>query len=537
METNRNVTYYVAASAAFLTFLVYLPALRNQFVYWDDNLYVFENPNIRSLDAGFFRWAFFGFHVSNWHPLTWISHAVDYALWGLNPLGHHLTNIVLHAINTALVVMLALKLLEFVRERSARKGSGSFLNNRTFLIAAGTTGLLFGIHPVHVESVAWVAERKDLLCALFFLLSVLAYANAVRRTGHSAESKRLTPGSLLSALCFFILALMSKPMAVSLPVVLLILDWYPFNRIRSLKMFRASIVEKLPFIFLSLLSSLLTILAQREGNSMASLAFVPLSTRLLVAGQSLVGYLEKMLLPLNLTPLYIYPKDVSLFSFKYVSTLFLVLGITAACAVLARKRKFCLSVWGFYVVTLIPVLGIIQVGNQPMADRYAYLPSLGPFLLAGVGAAWISEKSLREKQRGFFLRGFSVAMALMLVCCLSILTVRQTAIWKDSLSLWTYVIEKGPGKIPLAYNNRGMVFFKAGVFDKAIADFDQAIGMDPEYAKAYYNRGSTYDKMGELDKAIVDYRKTISLDPYYYEAHYFLDQALKKTGLVDQRTR
>ncbi len=517
--------------------MVYLPALRNEFVYWDDNLYIFENPNIRSFDAGFFRWAFLGFPVSNWHPLTWISHALDYALWGLNPLGHHLTNIVLHAVNTALVVMLALKLLEFVRERSAQKGTGSFLNNRTILIAAGTTGLLFGIHPVHVESVAWVSERKDLLCALFFLLSVLAYANAVRRMGHGAERIRLTSGALLPALCFFILALMSKPMAVSLPVVLLILDWYPLNRIRSFKTIWAAGVEKLPFILLSLLSSLFTILAQSEGNSMASLEFVPLSTRMLVAGQSLVVYIQKMLLPLNLMPLYTYPKDVSLFSFKYVSTLLLVMGTTAICAGLARKRKFWLSAWCFYVITLIPVLGIIQVGNQPMADRYAYLPSLGLFLLAGAGVAWISEKALREKQQGFFLRGFSVAMALLLVCFLSILTVKQTAVWKDSLSLWTYVIEKEPGKIPLAYNNRGMVFYKAGVFDKAIADFDRAIGMDPEYAKAYYNRGSTYDKMGELDKAIVDYRKTISLDPYYYEAHYFLEQALKKTGQVDKRTR
>jgi len=528
VQRPRLGKYYLAASIALITFIVYLPALHNEFVYWDDNLYIFENPNIRSLDAGFFRWAFLEFHVSNWHPLTWISHALDYALWGLNPLGHHLTNIILHAVNTALVVLLALKLLEFVRERSARNGAASFLNNRTILIAAGATGLLFGIHPVHVESVAWVSERKDLLCALFFLMSVISYANYVSYKTY--KTYMLTLG-------FFVLALMSKPMAVSLPVVLLILDWHPFSRIRSLRTAWASIVEKLPFIFLSLLASLLTILAQREGNSMASLEFVPLSTRLLVAGQSLVVYIQKMLLPLNLMPLYIYPKDVSLFSFKYVSTLLLVMGTTAICAVLARKRKSWLSVWGFYVITLIPVLGIIQVGNQPMADRYAYLPSLGPFLLAGAGAAWISEKALREERRGLFIRGVGIIIALLLVFSLSYLTARQTAVWKDSLSLWTYVIEKEPGKIPLAYNNRGMVFYKAGVFDKAIADFDRAIGMDPEYAKAYYNRGSTYDKMGELDKAIADYRKTISLDPYYYEAHYFLDQALEKTGQADKRTR
>ena len=175
MKKDRHISSYLAATIALAAFLVYLPALQNDFVYWDDNLYIFENANIRSLDAAFFRWAFFGFHVSNWHPLTWISHAVDYALWGLNPLGHHLTSIILHAVNTALVILLAVKLLETARERSTRNGAASFLNDRTVLIAAGVTGLLFGIHPVHVESVAWVSERKDLLCALFFLLSIMEY--------------------------------------------------------------------------------------------------------------------------------------------------------------------------------------------------------------------------------------------------------------------------------------------------------------------------------------------------------------------------
>ena len=175
MRKTYGAKFYLTAAVALLTFLVYLPALRNEFVYWDDNLYIFENPFIRSLDATFFRRAFLGFPASNWHPLTWISHAVDYALWGMNPLGHHLTSIILHAINTALVILLAVKLLETARERSTRKGASSFLNDRTVLIAAGVTGLLFGIHPVHVESVAWVSERKDLLCALFFLLSIMAY--------------------------------------------------------------------------------------------------------------------------------------------------------------------------------------------------------------------------------------------------------------------------------------------------------------------------------------------------------------------------
>ncbi len=540
VQRTRNKKYILAASIALLTFIIYLPALRNEFVYWDDNIYIFDNPHIRSLDGTLVRWAFFHFYEANWFPITWISHALDNALWGMNSLGHHLTNIILHAINTALVVLLALKLLEIVRERSEEKTSGSFLYDRTILIAAGVTGLLFGIHPVHVESVAWVSERKDLLCALFFLLSIMAYVNAVRRREHSAEGagqsgeKKRTLRALLPALCFFVLALLSKPMAVSLPVVLLILDWYPFGRIRSAGTLLKAGIEKFPFFVLSLASSIITILAQRFGNAIVSMNIVPLSIRLLVAVQSLIGYLQKMLLPSELTPLYTYPRDVSLFSFRYALSLLLVAGVTVVSAVMVKRQKLWLSVWGFYVVMIIPVLGIIQVGNQPMADRYTYLPSLGPFFILGLGAAWTSEKLFRDVRWGIFIKSVTVLAGSLLVFSLSYMTLHQIAVWRDSLSLWTAVIEKEPESVPLAYNNRGMVFLKAGQIDKAIPDFDKAIALDPAYAKAYYNRGSAFEQMGELDKAIADYKKTIALDPLYYEAYYYLDQALKKSGRQDK---
>ncbi len=576
--------------------MVYLPALRNEFVYWDDNLYIFENPNIRSFDAGFFRWAFLGFHVGNWHPLTWISHALDYALWGLNPLGHHLTNIVLHAVNTALVVMLALKLLEFVRERSAQKGTGSFLNNRTILIAAGTTGLLFGIHPVHVESVAWVSERKDLLCALFYLLSIISYVRYARDKGSgvrgqgaegrsegsgdrgqgsgsnikekSGQNKFFTNKNYLLALVFFILALMSKPMAVTLPVVLVILDWYPFGRIWSLRTAWASILEKLPFIILGLVSSIITISAQGAGRAFQTLDFVPLPVRALVAAKSLVAYLGKMLLPLNLLPFYPYPKDVSLFSFEYLSAIGLVIGVTTACVVLARKQKLWLSVWGYYVVTLIPVLGIVQVGGQSMADRYTYLPSLGFFLTAGLGAAWVAGKVSPGEKQGLIIRGSGISVALLLVVSLSSLAIRQINVWRDSFSLWTFVIEKGSEKIPMAYVNRGAAFQKTGLLDKAVADYEAAIDLDPTDYRAYIslgavleqtgrfnraqeaderaialnpssheafrNRGVLLEKMGRFDEAIADYTRAIALQPTYFEAYNNRGLTYAKTGRLQE---
>ena len=182
MKKIQATKYYLAASVALITFIIYLPDLRNEFVNWDDAIYVYENPYIGSFTVDFFRWAFFDFHAGNWHPITWISHALDYAVWGLNPLGHHLTSIIIHSVNTFVVVFLIIRLLDAVKERTIQSVQSGFLNERTMLITAGMTGFLFGLHPIHVESVAWVSERKDLLCALFFLLSIMAYTKYASKT-------------------------------------------------------------------------------------------------------------------------------------------------------------------------------------------------------------------------------------------------------------------------------------------------------------------------------------------------------------------
>ena len=532
MNRTQKNRYFLAASVAFVTFLVYLPALRNEFVYWDDNLYIFENPFIRSLDAAFFRRVFLGFPASNWHPLTWISHALDYAAWGLNPLGHHLTSIILHAVNTGLVVVLAMQLFETVRERSAQNTPSSFLNNRTILIAAGVTGLLFGIHPVHVESVAWVSERKDLLCALFFLLSILSYVKYAKDQGSGSRWQRSEGGNAkagltkifthkqyLLSLGFFVLALMSKPMAVSLPVVLLILDWYPFKRIVSLQTFRASLVEKLPFFSLSLASSIIAIIAQKAGGALSSIDKVPMSIRVPVAAEALVAYLGKMLVPIHLTPFYPYPGDVSLFSFEYFLAFGLVIGITATGLVLVKKQKFWLSAWGYYVLTLLPVLGIIQVGGQSMADRYTYLPRIGPFLIAGLCVAWMEEKVNAVESTALIMKAFSVVVALLLVIALSYISIEQIAVWRNSIGLWTHVIEKEPERVPIAYNNRGLVYYKAGQFDRAVADFQKAVTLQSSYIDAYSNLGMALFKIGRFDEAIETFDAALALDPANYKAY------------------
>ena len=506
-RSDHNVKYALAGLVALLTFIVYIASLQNEFVEWDDSQYVFENLHIRSFDLAFFKWAFFDFYAANWHPLTWISHALDYAAWGLNPMGHHLTNNILHAVNTFLVVALVVRLIEAVHD-SPFTIHGSRLtshDSRFTLIAAAVTGLLFGLHPLHVESVAWIAERKDLLCALFFLLSILKYIS---------YSSHKTYKTYFLALFFFILALLSKPMAVSLPFVLLILDWYPFGKIRSLKTFLSAVLEKLPFMALSIGSSILTMLAQKKA--MVLTEYVPLWARSLVAAKALIAYIWKMLMPLNLVPFYQYPSLLDIGSAEYILSLILVAGITAACIRLAGKQRLWLAVWGYYVLTLIPVLGIIQVGSQSMADRYTYLPSIGFFLIIGLLIAWCAQKMLKQVS---VIKYSGAAAAFFLLLFLSFLTYKQIEVWKNSFSLWTYVIEMDPEKFPGAYNNRGHAFYINGQLDRAIDDFNQAIRLDPISSKAYLNRGAAFVDKGQLDRANADFDKAIELNPSYSQAY------------------
>jgi protein O-mannosyl-transferase len=541
LKLKFNFKYYLAGLVSLITFLVYITALQNDFIWWwDDGQYVVNNFHIRLLDTAFFKWAFFDFYENNWHPLTWISHAFDYAVWGLNPLGHHLTNVVLHAANAALVVLLTMRLLETANERKVKRGQPSLLKERIILIAAATTGLLFGLHPVHVQSVAWVAERKDILCALFFLLSIMTYVSYVRNATDEVLQKNgpflfFFNKHYLLSLGLFVLALLSKPMAVSLPIVLLILDWYPFNRLRSLMMIRSALVEKLPFIVLSFSSSVLTVLAQRAGGALGALSDIPLSIRILVAIKSLIAYLGKMIWPLNLVPYYPYPKHVSLFSLEYFSAVALVIGIVSASIVMAKKQRLWLSAWGYYVATLIPVLGIVQVGGQAMADRYLYLPSLGPFLVMGLGAGWIVEKTNVLKTRIPKIKAFcAVAAAVVLFASLSYLTIKQIAIWKNSIVFWSYIIDKDPGKFPKAYNNRGVALVKEGMPERAIDDFNTAIALDPSYDEAFYGRGTAYDKMNNLHSAIDDFNTSIALDPLYFEAFLARGMVYEKMGQIDK---
>ncbi|MGO8989656.1 MAG: tetratricopeptide repeat protein [bacterium] len=522
-EKVQKIGVYFAGSVALITFILYLPVLQNAFIKRDDIPYILANRHIRSFDVALLKWAFFYFYSANWHPLTWIFHALDYALWGLNPLGHHLTSIILHSVNACLVVFLVIKLLEAWKARTKPGGPSPFLNERSIFIAAAATGLLFGLHPLHVESVAWASEKKDLLCALFFLLSITMYtkyAGAVNvEANNTSSTLPIFNKYYLFSIGFFVLALLSKPMAVSLPFVLLILDWYPFKRIHSYKPTGMGLIEKLPFIVFSLVSAILTVMAQRAGMAMQLMNAVPLSKREIVAAKSLISYLWKIILPINLTPFYPYPKDISLSSADYILTIAFVIGMTMVCMAYARRRKLLLATWGYYVVILIPVLGIVQVGDQSMADRYTYLPSIGLFLIVGLAAAWVLRKT-DHLSRPHLVRkvGGSILIFSMFIA-LSFLTFKQIGTWRNNLTLWSHVIETEPEPPLLAYTSRSMDYFNMGQFEKAIADFSSVISLDPSSFPAYLYRGMAFHKIGQVNKAIEDYNKAIALNPYSVDAY------------------
>ena len=322
-------------------------------------------------------------------------------------------------------------------------------------------------------------------------------------------------------------------MAVSLPFVLLILDWYPFARITTFKTFKTAFIEKLPFFALSLVSSILTMIAQRAYGAIQSIETYPLSSRALVAFKSLIAYLWKMILPIDLLPFYPYPGDASLLSLEYLSVIVLTAVITITCIVMIKKQKLLLSVWIYYVVTLVPVLGIVQVGGQSMADRYTYLPCLGPFLIAGMIIAGIYGKVGTSGKDNAFLKTGSLAIVSILLAVMSYATLRQIGIWKDGITLWNYVIEKEPLKVPRAYINAGFALLDKGRTDEAIVFLQTAIHLDPANANAHHNLGVAYKSKGLYNKAIEQFLAALSLKPDDPETHNNLGVAYKYQGLYD----
>lgn len=547
---DATVIRITAFLVAFITFITYLPALNNGFVSWDDGLYVYKNLHIQSLDFRFVKWCFTAVVASLWHPLTLISLASDYAVWGLNPFGYHLTNVLFHTANTFLVFVLALRLIECGITQNSKLKTQNFS-----LIAASITALLFGIHPVHVESVAWISERKDVLSAFFFLLTLISYIKYVSM----ADSKRFR--FYILSIMLFIFALLSKPMVVMLPIVLLILDYYPCKRLTAgegSRNAKSVIYEKIPFFVLSLLAAVITIWAHHSSGALPTLEKISLGTRILSAMRGYIFYLTKMIMPLDLAPLYPYPANGSVFTFEHIGFSALLLIITYYAFRYAKRGNPFTAAWLYYLITLVPVIGIVQVGAQAAADRYTYLPSLGPFLLISLGISVVFERRYR----------FTIGSSLILISALlSYKTIKQTAVWQDSMALWSHEIKLYPNaqlahnniglahlglgdyrqaiisfsraieldlKYSTPYLNRGVAYFKIGNYQQAIRNLDIAIGLNPRFAEAYYNRGLVFSELENYQQAMIAFNKATELNPGYIGVYYKRGSIYNKLGNYQQ---
>jgi len=500
---NRNLkTYLTSATAAALSLLVYLPVLGYGFVDWDDPLFVYENTHLASIGP----WLFTETFVGNLHPLTMLSYVADYWFWGLDPRGYHLTNIVLHALNSGLVVLLAASLAG-ASGRSAGRG---------IVYASLAAGLLFGLHPLHVESIAWISERKDVLSAFFFILTVLAYLRHVRSPG----SKRY----YCAALALFVLALASKSMAVTLPLVLLIVDFHPLGRVSGLRDLGRAVYEKLPFFGLSLACGVVTLWSQ--ASAMASRSELTPWSRLLTAVHGYAFYIYKLLLPSGLAPYYPIDIGASLLRPAYAGAALLLAAITAATLLTLKRHRLPLAVWLYYLVTLLPVIGFVQVGDQAAADRYAYLPSIAPFILAGLVGGTLFERPGRA-------RAAATAFLVAVTAALGLLTVGQSRIWRDPVTLWTYESEEYPN-VPKVRYALGMALREIGEIERAAVEFERAITIMPGYSEAHNNLGNIYLMKGLVARAAREYRAALETAPNNAEARYNLALAYERLGLTDE---
>ncbi len=513
---HKNLPIYLAAFLVFvLTFVIYLPALHNGFVDWDDTIYLVDNTRLTTLNKEFILWAVTNFYAGMWHPLTWISFSIDYTFWGMNPFGYHLTNVLLHSLNAFLVCLLAVRLLEAHSARTrARSSIAEDVRGKFILLSGVLAGLFFGLHPLRVESVAWVSERKDVLSLFFCLSAILMYLRFVSIQFRKSDtvSIGLKDRTYAISLALFALSLMSKPVAVTLPVVLLIIDWYPLGRFDDARKRKAVIVEKIPFFVLSTVVSLITVVS--EQRALTPISEVSFFSRVLVACKSVVLYLIFMAWPAGLSPFHVHPRNVSVLSPEYAVSAALIVVITVISIKSARFTRLWPTSWLLYLVTLLPVLGLVQIGSISMADRYTYFPGVGISILAATCLVWLFMRTRRLQSIGKMLVPVYLGCLVFLLAFYCIITVKQIAVWQNTLTLWNRVIEIQP-RTGAAYFNRGRYYTELGAYEDALQDMNTALAIARQkqfkkaYSGIYFMRANIFRLLGRFKEAATDYSSAI----------------------------
>ncbi len=471
-----------------LTIGVYVPTLNHDFITtWDDHVYIITNETIRDLSSDHIKTMFTSFHAANYHPLTTLSWAVEYLLFGLNPTYYHATNLVLHLINTILLFRLIFLLT-------------------TRLESAAVVTLLFAVHPLHVEAVAFISQRKDVLYTFFYFASLIAYCHYV---------KDLKKSSLLLCLVLFLFSLLSKSMAVTLPVVLLLIDYY-----KGKQAAKKEWLEKIPFFLFSFIFGVVAIVSQKTYGAITDLPAFTLFERFFMLSYAMVFYLVKLVFPFPLSAMYGYPvKANGMLPIAYYLSPLAILAVVWLVFKMRPFRKVLVFGFLFFLVTVLPVLQFIPVGATLVADRYTYVPYVGLFFIV----AYVFSYHLDSRNTGpkgsvkRFPLAACVLLALFVTVC-SVIAWQRTQVWADGTTLWSDVIDKNPGAA-VAYFNRGVGSFNAKDYDKAIHDYDKAIEINNGYTEAYNNRAEAKERMGDLQGAVEDYDALLALDSDRVDAY------------------
>jgi protein O-mannosyl-transferase len=478
IDANISVKHYaVLIGILLLTFISYLPLLHNGLLNWDDVDYIQTNPFISTFNL---KELFSGYYMGNYHPLTMLIYSVEYHLFGMNPAGFHAVSLLLHLCIVVMVFYVV------------------FLLGRKTEIAL-VVALLFGLHTVHVESVAWASELKDMLFVFFFLASYIFYLNYLK----SRSSKYY-----IFSLLMFLFSLFSKAVAVSLPVVLLLTDYF-VNKDTKSKNWGKLLFEKVPFLTLSIVFGIIAVYAQRSFGSLHNITVYTFPQRIVFACYGFITYLFKILLPVNLSAFYPYPvKSGAPIPVHYYLYPAAVIGLIAYAIYSVRFTKKIFFGIAFFGITVFVVLQLLAVGDAVMADRYSYLPSLGILYLAAEGFYWLWNKSKVP----------AIAFVSVTALLLSVATYSRCGVWKNDMTLWTDVINQQK-TAAVAYNNRGSIYMDESRFDEALRDFNKAIELKPEYSDAYNNRGKLLKSTGRYEDMLSDFNKAIESNSDNFEAH------------------
>jgi protein O-mannosyl-transferase len=485
----------IALVLAELVIIAFFPALRAGFVSWDDDIYFLGNPYYRGLGPAQLSWMFTAMS-GHYMPLTWLTHGLDYVLWGMQPGGYHAVNVLLHALATVTAYFVALRLLAAAVAPEPRAA---------LRVSAAVAALVFAVHPLRVESVAWITERRDVLCGLFFLLAVQCYLRAV-------EPERPRRGRWYwSAIVLAALALASKAMAVTLPAVLLILDVYPLRRLGPGRWNRRDVwLEKIPFVALSAVTAVLAIVAQRSVGTLSDLRTLGIVDRLGLTCYALVFYAWKTLVPSGLAPLYEAPHDYAVLRPWFAGSVVVVAAVAATLGLMRRRWPGVVAAGAAFVVLLLPVLGLLHFGQHIVADRNTYLAGLVPALLAGgVMLRLLGAPSLATGRA-------AMVAASVIVAVLGVLTWRQSHVWHDSRTLWTHALDVSPSSI--AHAKVGVFLEEEGRTEEAIVHFREAVRLRPDNYYAQNNWGIALGNAWRFDEALDHFEAALRIKPDYVEA-------------------